>query len=57
MVVHESAFHRFAELELVGETENSLVDVVAELHWPLGCFFSAVGSGIERPLAGCCTRS
>jgi hypothetical protein len=35
MVVHESAFHRFAELELVGDTENSLVDVVAELHWPL----------------------
>jgi hypothetical protein len=35
MVVHESAIHRFAELELAGDSADSLADVVAQLHWPL----------------------
>ncbi len=35
MVSHERSLIRFAELELAGETERSLDDVNAQLHWPL----------------------
>jgi hypothetical protein len=35
MVVHEAAIKRFAELELAGDTANSLNDVIAQLQYPL----------------------
>jgi len=35
MVVHEAAIKRFAELELAGDSANSLNDVVAQLQYPL----------------------
>jgi hypothetical protein len=35
MVVHEAAIKNFAELELAGDTANSLNDVVAQLQYPL----------------------
>lgn len=35
MVVHESALHKFAQLELAGDAKNSLNDVIAELQYPL----------------------
>jgi hypothetical protein len=35
MVIHESALNKFGRLELAGDTQNSLADVVAQLHWPL----------------------
>lgn len=34
MVAHEAAIHRFAEMELAGETENSLAAIEAQLQWP-----------------------
>ena len=34
MVAHEAAIHRFAELELAGETQTSLVDIDVQLRWP-----------------------
>ena len=35
MVVHELALKRFAQLELEGDTRNSLADVVKQLQYPL----------------------
>ncbi len=35
MVVHELALKRFAELEIEGDAQNSLVDVVKQLQYPL----------------------
>jgi hypothetical protein len=35
MVVHESAIQRFVQLELAGDSANSLNDVVAQLKYPL----------------------
>lgn len=35
MVVHEAAIKKFAELELAGDTANSLKDVIAQLQYPL----------------------
>jgi len=35
MVVHESALNTFAQLELAGDTNNSLNDVIAQLKYPL----------------------
>jgi hypothetical protein len=35
MVVHEAAIKRFAELELAGDSANSLNDVIAQLQYPL----------------------
>lgn len=35
MVVHEAAIKRFAELELAGDSANSLNDVIAQLRYPL----------------------
>ncbi|HTT76625.1 MAG TPA: hypothetical protein VMF50_11695 [Candidatus Binataceae bacterium] len=35
MVVHEAAIKKFAELELAGDTANSLNDVIAQLRYPL----------------------
>ncbi|MFP6680696.1 MAG: hypothetical protein VCB07_00730 [Gammaproteobacteria bacterium] len=35
MVVHEESLYRFAELELIGDSEHSLDDVIAQLHHPL----------------------
>jgi hypothetical protein len=35
MVVHEAAIARFAQLELAGEAERSLDDVIAQLKYPL----------------------
>jgi hypothetical protein len=35
MVVHEAAVKRFAELELAGDDQNSLNDVIAQLQHPL----------------------
>jgi hypothetical protein len=35
MVVHEAAIKRFAELELAGDDQNSLNDVIAQLQHPL----------------------
>lgn len=35
MVLHEQALLRFAELEIMGESDRSLDDVNAQLHWPL----------------------
>jgi hypothetical protein len=34
MVAHEAAIHKFARMELAGETETSLRAVVAQLQWP-----------------------
>jgi hypothetical protein len=34
MVAHEAAIHRFAKMELAGETEASLRAVLAQLQWP-----------------------
>ena len=36
MVVHEASIKRFGELELAGDTANSLSDVIAQLQYPLG---------------------
>ena len=35
MVVHETALNDFARRELNGDAENSLVDVISLLHWPI----------------------
>jgi hypothetical protein len=35
MVVHESALNKFAQLELAGDSNNSLNDVIAQLQFPL----------------------
>lgn len=35
MVLHEAAIQKFAEMELAGDSENSLNDVIAQLHFPL----------------------
>jgi hypothetical protein len=35
MVVHEAAIKRFGELELAGDDNNSLADVIAQLKYPL----------------------
>ncbi|HXW84558.1 MAG TPA: hypothetical protein VEJ86_09145, partial [Candidatus Binataceae bacterium] len=35
MVVHEKAIKRFAELELAGDSANSLNDIIAQLNYPL----------------------
>jgi hypothetical protein len=35
MVVHESSINRFAQLELAGDADNSLNDVIAQLQYPL----------------------
>lgn len=35
MVTHEAALHRFAELEVAGETQHSTADMVAQLQYPL----------------------
>ncbi len=35
MVVHEESLYRFADLELTGDSEHSLDDVIAQLHYPL----------------------
>jgi len=35
MVVHETALNKFAQLELAGDTNNSLNDVIAQLQYPL----------------------
>ncbi len=35
MVVHEESLYRFTELELAGNSEHSLDDVIAQLHHPL----------------------
>jgi hypothetical protein len=35
MVVHEESLYRFTELELAGDSEHSLDDVIAQLHHPL----------------------
>ena len=35
MVTHEAAIKRFGELELEGDTANSLNDVIAQLKYPL----------------------
>ena len=35
MVVHESALNKFAQLELAGDSNNSLNDVIAQLQYPL----------------------
>lgn len=35
MVVHEAAINKFAQLELAGDANNSLNDVIAELRYPL----------------------
>jgi len=35
MVVHEAAIARFAQLELAGEAERSLDDVIAQLKYLL----------------------
>ena len=35
MVLHESAINKFAQLELAGDAENSLNDVIAQLQYPL----------------------
>jgi len=35
MVVHETTIKRFAELELAGDSANSLNDVIAQLRYPL----------------------
>jgi len=35
MVLHEAAIKKFAELELAGDTANSLNDMIAQLHFPL----------------------
>jgi len=36
MVLHETALNNFAKRELTGDVANSLADVTAQLHWPLG---------------------
>jgi hypothetical protein len=35
MVVHEAAINKFAQLELAGDGNNSLNDVIAQLQFPL----------------------
>ena len=35
MVVHESSINRFAQLELAGDADSSLTDVIAQLRYPL----------------------
>jgi hypothetical protein len=35
MVLHEAALNKFAQLELAGDTRNSLNDVIAQLQYPL----------------------
>jgi hypothetical protein len=35
MIEHETALHRFARLEMSGDTTGSLADVVGQLRWPL----------------------
>ena len=35
MVLHEAAIKKFAELELAGDSANSLNDMIAQLHFPL----------------------
>ena len=35
MVEHETALHRFARLEMMGDSTGSLADVVGQLRWPL----------------------
>lgn len=35
MVTHEAAIHRFTQLELDGDGDNSLNDVIAQLQYPL----------------------
>ncbi|HUN57415.1 MAG TPA: hypothetical protein VMU41_04825 [Candidatus Binataceae bacterium] len=35
MVIHEAAIKKFAELELAGDSANSLNDVIAQLQYPL----------------------
>jgi hypothetical protein len=35
MVTHEIAFQRFGQLELAGDSANSLNDVIAQLKYPL----------------------
>ena len=35
MVVHESALNKFAQLELAGDANNSLNDVISQLQFPL----------------------
>jgi hypothetical protein len=35
MVVHETALNKFAQLELAGDANNSLNDVIAQLQYPL----------------------
>jgi hypothetical protein len=35
MLVHEAAINRFAQMELEGDTANSLNDVIAQLQYPL----------------------
>ena len=35
MVVHESALNKFAQLELAGDANNSLNDVISQLKFPL----------------------
>ena len=35
MVIHEAAIKKFAELELAGDSANSLNDMIAQLHFPL----------------------
>jgi hypothetical protein len=64
MIVHEAAIHRFAKLELAGDTENSLRDVEMQLKWPLfggvtpvasddACHtFAAIRLGKLKPGAG-----
>jgi hypothetical protein len=45
MVIHESALNKFARLELAGDTQNSLADVVAQLQWPFQCRDSTKSTG------------
>jgi hypothetical protein len=64
MVAHETAIHRFAQLELAGETKTSLQAVEAQLMWPpsgavhpiaendSGHGFAAVRLGKLKPGAG-----
>tara|TARA_Y100000588_G_scaffold12157_1_gene13211 strand:+ start:467 stop:919 length:453 start_codon:yes stop_codon:yes gene_type:complete len=35
MVLHEKSLKRFAELEIAGDSEHSLDDIIAQLHHPL----------------------
>ena len=35
MIEHETALHRFARLEMAGDSTGSLADVIRQLRWPL----------------------